>query len=144
CRTGNQRLIGKRIYEGFGMNKILTSLAALGLALAGASFVGTASIAQEAHDAAAPTHFPIKKPKEISWSFAGPFGTYDKAQLQRGLKVYKAVCAACHALELVAFRTLADLGYSEAQVKAFAAEYTVEDGPNEDGDMFERPGVASD
>ena len=54
----------------------------------------------------------------MDWSFAGPFGTYDKAQLQRGLKVYKEVCSACHSMNLVAFRTLEDLGYSEAQVKA--------------------------
>ena len=64
--------------------------------------------------------------------------------MQRGLKVYKEVCSSCHSMNLVAFRTLTDLGYSEAQVKAFAAEYTVEDGPNDDGDMFERPGIPSD
>ena len=84
------------------------------------------------------------KPTEENWSFAGPFGTYDKAQLQRGLKVYKEVCSACHSMNLVAFRTLEDLGYSEAQVKAFAAEYTVQDGPNADGEMFERPAIPSD
>ena len=67
-----------------------------------------------------------------------------RAQLQRGLKVYKEVCAACHSMKLVAFRTLEDLGYSEAQVKAFAAEYTVQDGPNDDGEMFDRPGIPSD
>ncbi|TIL56334.1 MAG: cytochrome c1, partial [Mesorhizobium sp.] len=76
--------------------------------------------------------------------FAGPFGTYDKAQLQRGLKVFKEVCATCHSMKLVAFRTLEDLGYSEAQVKALAAEYTINDGPNDAGDMFERPGIPSD
>ena len=74
----------------------------------------------------------------------GPFGTYDKAQLQRGLKIYKDVCAACHSMNLVAFRTLEELGYSEEQVKAFAADYTVQDGPNDAGEMFERPGIPSD
>ena len=64
------------------MKKILTSLALLGLVVA-----GTAAIAAEEQNPAAPTHFPINEPKEMSWSFAGPFGTYDKAQLQRGLKV---------------------------------------------------------
>jgi cytochrome c1/predicted amidohydrolase len=78
--------------------------------------------AEEAHNAAAPTHFPINEPKEMSWSFAGPFGTYDKGQLQRGLKVYKEVCSACHSMNLVAFRTLSDLGYSDAQVKSCAAD----------------------
>jgi ubiquinol-cytochrome c reductase cytochrome c1 subunit len=96
------------------------------------------------HSAAEPTHFPIHKPTEESWTFAGPFGTYDRAQLQRGLKVYKEVCSACHSMNLVAFRSLEALGYSEAQVKAFAAEYTVQDGPNDEGEMFERPGIPSD
>ena len=122
------------------MKKILASLAVLGLVAA-----GTVAVAQEdAHNAAEPTHFPIHKPKQAEWSFSGPFGTYDKAQLQRGLKIYKEVCSACHSMHLVAFRTLEDLGYSEAQVKAFAAEYTVQDGPNDDGEMFERPGIPSD
>lgn len=122
------------------MKKILASLAAAGFVVA----AGAAIAQDDAHNAAEPTHFPIHKPQQMEWSFAGPFGTYDKAQLQRGLKVYKEVCSACHSMDLVAFRTLEDLGYSEAQVKAFAAEYTIEDGPNDDGDMFERPGIPSD
>jgi ubiquinol-cytochrome c reductase cytochrome c1 subunit len=123
------------------MNRILSGLAVAGFVMAGA--IGTATAAEEGH-AAEPTHFPIHKPTEESWSFAGPFGTYDKAQLQRGLKIYKEVCAACHSMNLVAFRTLEHLGYSEAQVKALAAEYTVQDGPNADGEMFERPALPSD
>ena len=75
----------------------------------------------------------------MDWSFSGPFGTYDKGQLQRGLKVYVEVCAACHSLERIAFRNLVDLGYSEEQVKALAAEYEVQGGPNEEGEMFDRP-----
>lgn len=125
------------------MNRILSVLAAAGIVLGAAA--GLANAAEEGAAAAAePTHFPILPPTEEDWSFAGPFGTYDKGQLQRGLKVYKEVCSACHSMQLVPFRTLADLGYSEAQVKAFAAEYTVQDGPNADGEMFERPGVPSD
>lgn len=84
---------------------------------------------------------------EQSWSFSGPFGTYDKAQLQRGLKVYREVCAACHGLSLVTFRSLAEegaLGLSEAQVKALAAEYLIQDGPDGKGEMFERPGKPFD
>jgi ubiquinol-cytochrome c reductase cytochrome c1 subunit len=123
------------------MGRILGIVAAAGLALAGAA--GSAA-AQEADHAAEPTHFPIHKPREEAWSFAGPFGSYDRGQLQRGLKVYKEVCSSCHSMDLVAFRTLEALGYSEAQVKALAAEYTVQDGPNADGDMFERPGIPSD
>ncbi|MEX3011979.1 cytochrome c1 [Hoeflea sp. TYP-13] len=85
-----------------------------------------------------------KAPKEQKWSFAGPFGLYDKGQLQRGLKVYVEVCAACHSLERVAFRNFIDLGYSEDQVKALAAEYEVTDGPNEEGEMFDRPAILAD
>ncbi len=124
------------------MNKILSVLAAAGFAVAGAT--GGAIAAEEAHNAAEPTHFPIHKPTQENWSFAGPFGTYDKGQLQRGLKIYKEVCSACHSMDLVSFRTLEHLGYSEAQVKALAAEYTIQDGPNNDGEMFERPGIPSD
>src|SRR5262245_6076490 len=124
------------------MKKILAPLAALGLfAMAG---VG-AALAQEAgHNPAEPTHFPIREPEEQRWSFAGPFGNYDRAQLQRGLKVYKEVCSACHSMNLVAFRTLGDLGFTDAQVKALAAEYTVQDGPNAEGEMFDRPAIPSD
>ncbi len=89
-------------------------------------------------------HYPLKKPEELSWSFAGPFGSWDVGQLQRGLKVYKEVCAACHSMNLVSMRNLEALGYNEEQVKAFAAEYQVTDGPNADGEMFERPGIPSD
>ncbi|AWC22940.1 MULTISPECIES: cytochrome c1 [Aminobacter] len=123
------------------MKKILNGLAAIGFVLAGTAGV---ALAQEAHNAAEPTHFPIHKPKEMDWTFAGPFGTYDKGQLQRGLKIYKEVCSACHSMDLVAFRTLEDLGYSEAQVKAFAAEYEVQDGPNGDGEMFTRKALPGD
>lgn len=85
-----------------------------------------------------------KKPEELNWSFAGPFGMYDQGQLQRGLKVYIEVCAACHSLDRVAFRNFMDLGYSEDQVKSLAAEYEVTDGPNEEGEMFDRPAILAD
>ena len=78
------------------------------------------------------------------WSHSGIFGTYDRAAAQRGLQVYRASCAACHSLDRIAFRNLADLGYSEDEIKAMAAEATVIDGPDDDGEMFEREGLASD
>ncbi|WP_419903784.1 cytochrome c1 [Kiloniella sp.] len=85
----------------------------------------------------------VKLPS-YDWSFEGVFGTYDKASMQRGLQVYKEVCSGCHSLDLVAFRNLLDLGYNADEVKAFAADYTVEDGPNDEGEMFERNGIAAD
>jgi ubiquinol-cytochrome c reductase cytochrome c1 subunit len=92
-------------------------------------------------------HYPIEKPALENWSFAGFFGTFDQAQLQRGFQVYREVCSGCHGLDLVAFRTLGDEGgphFTSAEVRALAAEYEITDGPDEAGDMFERPGRASD
>jgi len=83
-------------------------------------------------------------PPRVKWSFSGPFGTFDKGQLQRGFKVYKEVCSVCHGMKLVAFRNLSALGYSEAQVKAIAAGYKIADGPNDQGEMFERDGRPAD
>jgi ubiquinol-cytochrome c reductase cytochrome c1 subunit len=86
-------------------------------------------------------------PPELSWSFAGPFGTFDRAQLQRGFKVYRESCAGCHSLSRVYFRNLSQPGgpeFSQAQVRALAAEYKKQDGPNDAGEMFERPVRAAD
>jgi ubiquinol-cytochrome c reductase cytochrome c1 subunit len=119
----------------------LALVAGLGVSFATAEEAAPAAGAEAEH---ATPHYPMHKPKEQDWSFAGPFGKYDKGQLQRGLKVYTEVCSACHSMSLVPFRTLGDLGYSEAQVKAFAANYEVQDGPNGDGEMFTRKAVPSD
>lgn len=78
------------------------------------------------------------------WPSDGIFGTYDRASLQRGFQVYKEVCAACHSMNRLAYRNLSALGYSEEEVKAIAAEATITDGPNDEGEMFERPGRPSD
>ena len=93
---------------------------------------------------AADTQTPAKA---IGFSFEGPFGTFDKGQLQRGYKVYKEVCANCHAMQYVSFRNLAEPGgpgFNDEQVKAVAATFTVRDGPGADGEMFDRPGLPSD
>jgi len=75
---------------------------------------------------------PMPKHK---WSFNGITGTFDRAALQRGFKVYQEVCSGCHSMKLLYYRDLIDIGFSEAEVKAIAAEYTVLDGPNEEGEM---------
>ena len=88
-----------------------------------------------------------KVAKDVTFSFEGPFGKFDKAQLQRGYKVYKEVCASCHALSLVSFRNLGEpgaLGYTPKQIEALAATFTVKDGPDQSGEMFDRPGLPSD
>ena len=78
------------------------------------------------------------------WSFSGVFGQFDRGALKRGLQVYREVCSGCHGLRLIHFRNLAALGYDEDEIKAIAAEYTVIDGPDEEGEMFERPGRPAD
>ena len=85
-----------------------------------------------------------KAPPERDWSFSGIFGSFDRGAMQRGLQVYREVCSGCHSLRLIAFRNFAALGYSEDEIKALAAEYTVEDGPDQEGEMFERPGLPAD
>lgn len=88
-----------------------------------------------------------EQPPRQKWSFSGPVGKYDRGELQRGFKVYKEVCAACHGLSYIAFRNLAEPGgpgYSPAQAAAVAAEYKIKDGPNDQGEMFERPGRPAD
>ena len=93
------------------------------------------------------SHYPLNYPELLNWSFAGVFGGYDPAQLQRGFQVYREVCAACHGIKYVAFRNLAEPGgpgFTAEQVRALAAEYLIVDGPDEFGDMFERPGIPAD
>ncbi len=116
------------------MSKISVRSAALGLLLAALPL--TAQAASER-----------VIPPQLSWSFSGPFGTFDRAQLQRGYKVYKEVCANCHSASLLKFRNLSQPGgpeFSPGQVTALAATYQVKDGPNDQGEMFERPGRAAD
>lgn len=81
------------------------------------------------------------------WSFSAPFGMFDRGQLQRGYKVYKEVCASCHAMKFLHFRNLGEPGgpeFSKAAVEALAAEADIQDGPNDDGEMFSRSGRPSD
>ena len=104
----------------------------------------TAGLAAAALPAAAAENQP--SPPRQTWSFSGPFGQYDQAQLQRGFKIYREVCSSCHSLDLVAFRNLADpggLGFSEAQAAAVAAEYKIKD-VDDKGQPVERAGRPAD
>ncbi|WP_175809528.1 cytochrome c1 [Wolbachia endosymbiont of Dipetalonema caudispina] len=82
--------------------------------------------------------------KKINWSFNGITGFFDRESIQRGYKVYKEVCAACHSMNKIAFRNLQDIGFSEEDIKQIASSYQVKDGPNDLGEMFDRPGIPSD
>jgi ubiquinol-cytochrome c reductase cytochrome c1 subunit len=84
------------------------------------------------------------EPPHQQWPFEGVFGTYDTAASQRGFQVYKEVCSTCHAVKHLAFRNLEEIGYTEDQVKGIAAQYQVTDGPNDEGQMFQRPARPSD
>ncbi|MGC0372254.1 MAG: hypothetical protein DGJ47_000963 [Rickettsiaceae bacterium] len=84
---------------------------------------------------------PLKK---VVWPFEGVFGTFDRQAAQRGAQVYFQVCSACHGLSHLYYRNLKDIGFSEAEIKQIASEKTVIDGPDDLGDMFERPASISD
>ena len=84
---------------------------------------------------------------KTDWSFKGLFGKFDRGALQRGYQVYTEVCASCHSMKYVSYRNLAEKGgpeFTEEQAKAIAASFEIKDGPNNDGEMFYRPGKLSD
>ena len=112
------------------MRRLRAVAAAAGFA---AALVGAPAWAAEA-----------EAPASQDWSFGGPFGVFDAAARQRGFQVFEEVCAACHGLEYLAYRNLGALGFDAERVKAIAAEYSVTDGPDADGEMFERPARPSD
>lgn len=107
------------------------------------ALIPTLAFANEGHDSD-PLATSALHPKEMKWEFDGFFGRFDKASAQRGYQVYKEICSACHSLKLVAYRNLTEIGFSEEEVKQIASEYSVTDGPNDDGEMFERPALPSD
>ena len=109
-------------------------------ALFAAAAIGMAMLAGQPALAASET----EAPPSIKWSFNGLFGTFDRAAQQRGFQVYSEVCASCHAMRLLYYRHLSGIGLSEARIKAAAAEVEVTDGPDAEGEMFERPGRPSD
>jgi len=130
--------------KGVGQGPMKTAITRLAAVLALALPFGAPALAQEAEAEHATPHYPLLHPRHTEWSFAGPFGKYDPQQLQRGFQIYKDVCATCHSLSMVAYRTLgseAGPHFGEAEVRALAAEATIADPTVEGG---ERPGRASD
>lgn len=104
---------------------------------------GVVTVAQEGlpHTVEAKFH---KLPKHVEMASDGAFGKFDRQQLQRGFQVYKEVCSACHSLNYVAFRDLAQLGYNEPEVKAIAAGFTVPGVDPNTGEANTRPGLPTD
>jgi len=85
-----------------------------------------------------------KKPLQLVWPFEGIFGTFDRQAAQRGAQVYLEVCSTCHSNHNLYYRNLKDIGFSEVEIKQLAQKYTVKDGPNAEGEMFDRPALPSD
>jgi ubiquinol-cytochrome c reductase cytochrome c1 subunit len=102
--------------------------------LAGSALVASAT--DEGADGLRPASYP--------WDFEPIFSGFDHSSLRRGFQVYQQVCAACHALEHVYWRDFVGVTHTEEEVKAMAAEVEVEDGPNDEGEMYMRPGRLSD
>lgn len=108
---------------------------ALGASIAAGVVFAPPAFAQ-VHEAEPSPHIP--------WSFNGPFGTFDRASMQRGFQVYKEVCSNCHSMKEIYYRNLTSIGLSADQVKAVAASVTVPGGTNDAGEPIERPGLPSD
>ncbi|MBW0144810.1 cytochrome c1 [Sphingomicrobium clamense] len=120
----------------------LVGLGFVGVLLISLVINGIAAINEPAAETA--EHKFYKYPKEVSFSSDGPFGKYDRQQLQRGYQVYKEVCAVCHGINYVAIRNLEDLGYNDAEIKAEAANWQIADLDPETGDDITRPGIPAD
>jgi len=112
--------------------------ATVGASLAFATAFGATSFAL-ADEAEHGLHLP-----QYSWPHDGLFDSYDHASIRRGHQVYQQVCAACHSLNQICYRNLVDVAYTEQEVKAMAEEIEITDGPDDTGEMFERPGKLSD
>jgi len=115
-----------------------SAAAVIAFAVALAGLVGLSSPAAAAE---------ADTPPKLRWSFAGPFGKFDRAQLQRGFKVYREVCQTCHGLALLSFRNLAQPGgpgFTTAQAQAVAGEYDVPGEPDDQGEVKERKGRLAD
>ena len=81
---------------------------------------------------------------KVDWSFAGPFGTYDRATAQRGFQVWNEVCSSCHSMKLMSYRNLTGIGLTPGQIRAIAASKTVPGDLNDQGEPTTRPGLPSD
>ncbi|KAL9432498.1 hypothetical protein AB3S75_027518 [Citrus x aurantiifolia] len=116
--------------------KSLRAFALLGAGVSGfLSFATIASADEAEHGLACPSY---------PWPHKGILSSYDHASIRRGHQVYQQVCASCHSMSLISFRDLVGVAYTEEETKAMAAEIEVVDGPNDEGEMFTRPGKLSD
>jgi ubiquinol-cytochrome c reductase cytochrome c1 subunit len=108
------------------MVRVIAFLVGLGFCFIAAFslITGVFTYFNEEHEETVEHAFHLE-PKNAAFSFDGPFGKFDRQQLQRGFQVYKEVCASCHGLNYVAFRNLSELGYAEEEVKKIAADWQI-------------------
>lgn len=121
---------------GSSATKALRAFALLGAGATGLLSFATVASADEAEHGLEAANYP--------WPHSGILSSYDHSSIRRGHQVYQQVCASCHSMSLISFRDLVGVAYTEDEVKAMAAEIEVEDGPNDEGEMFMRPGKLSD
>lgn len=117
----------------FGASAIVAAAGIAGFELP--SFMSWMPVAYASDDLQAPAY---------PWSHTKPWGGFDHAAIRRGFQVYQQVCASCHSLNFLSYRNLVNVAYTEEEVKAMAADVDVEDGPDDRGEMFERPGTLTD
>ncbi|GBP58491.1 Cytochrome c1, heme protein, mitochondrial [Eumeta japonica] len=131
------RICGARLFKNYGVatTQLLSTLGVVGGGVGALLFALEQSV-QASGNEAHPPHQP--------WSHDGWFKSFDHASVRRGYEVYKQVCKACHSLQYIAYRNLVNCTHTEEEAKAEAAEVMVKDGPDEEGNYFERPGKLSD
>ncbi|XP_038124926.1 cytochrome c1, heme protein, mitochondrial [Cyprinodon tularosa] len=121
----------------------LTGKKKVALTTLGVVTAGGAGLALMLHQSVKASELELHPPN-YPWSHSGPLSSLDHASIRRGYQVYKQVCSACHSMEYLAFRNLVGVSHTEDEVKAIAEEVEVVDGPDENGEMFTRPGKLSD
>eukprot|EP01116_Phalansterium_solitarium_P004155 TRINITY_DN15054_c0_g1_i1.p1 TRINITY_DN15054_c0_g1~~TRINITY_DN15054_c0_g1_i1.p1 ORF type:complete len:288 (-),score=45.60 TRINITY_DN15054_c0_g1_i1:176-1039(-) len=133
ARSASLRLLSPSSGASFGK---LLKIGVGASAVVGTGIFLSQQNASASSDQLQPPHYP--------WSHGGWWQAFDHASIRRGFQVYKQVCSTCHSVHRIAYRNLVDVAFTEAEAKAFAAEATYMDGPDAEGEMFERSGKLAD
>lgn len=112
-------------------------------AAAGVLAAGSLGVGYTLHQAVNAEDYNLHPP-HFEWSHNGHLDSLDHASVRRGYQVYKQVCSSCHSMEQLYFRNLVGVSHTSDEARALAEETQVVDGPDEEGNMFERPGKLSD
>lgn len=142
-RTATSRILRKNLKSPISQFSTFSRKTKIALGSAAVVAVGGAGTIAALHSAVYASDL-VLHPPAMPWSHNPMLSTFDTASIRRGFEVYKQVCAACHSLNYVAFRNLVNVTHTEEEAKELAKEAEVLDGPNDDGEMFMRPGKLSD